>query len=726
MPIDVTLLGTLRVNANGTDLPKIPAQPMRAALLAYLVTEREAGRQTLITEFQKRGEDPEKTRHRLNQTLHVLRGDLTAAAGDEGKTWVASRGETMIVSGHVRTDVQAFKSAIAVGDHEQAIATYGGEFLAGRDSLRDTPNYEPWVSRVRDRLRRDHQSVSLGLIERSSQSGNLDRAIQIARRWVELDPLDDRGQDQLIRLLVAAGRRPEALQAYFAYEESVWRAFGDAPWEETRELIESLDAQPTTVVQLRQREEAESKALGTAPNSVVVSWFGMSEDDPEAGPRSAGLVRRVQDALSRVGDLAVLPMSATMYLKDNPSPLDSLGERLNVAWVIDGTVTLAGERLKADTTLVRTRDGKRWKSTFASKSAEDEYRIHREIAHWVSSTVTGAIEGEGEIAAAERRARKARAMSLFDVAYTGYEDRSKEGLELAVAKFEEALQIEPNFARALAKLADALIAQSQFGYRRPRDVMPRALEAANRALEIEPDSWEAHSARGHYRDTYAWDWDGAEADYLAAIQLNPDDFNARTWYADLLTAIGRGRESRVQMRRAEEAHPLSPAVQWSKGAQHYRAGRHSQAIDSFDRALALKPGYAIALVFRAFAHTGRGEPEVAIRDMQAVRQSVPHPIPIVELAFGVAQATVGNVEAGREALGRIRAVGQVAYVPAVIRAILLGQLGELDAAFAELELAMEERWGQLIYLAVEPVYEPLRRDPRCLGFLERLALSRPA
>ncbi|MDX1494277.1 MAG: BTAD domain-containing putative transcriptional regulator, partial [Longimicrobiales bacterium] len=706
MSVHLRLLGTFRVEVNGEELPKLPDRPMRAALLAYLAVEREVSRERVITDFQKRGESPDKTRHRLNQTLHVLRSDLEAKGVEPD--WVSSRGAVIGVSEEVSTDVERFEAAVDSGDDEGALRLYSGAFLEGRDTLPDAPNFEPWVARIRDRLRRLDHEVSARVIDARAAEDDLKGAIRVARRAVQLDPLDDHSHDRLIRLLVDAGRRNEALQQYITYEETIWRAFGDAPWDTTRTLIESLDARPASARELRRRDAAEFEARGPTPGSVVVSWLASEGEADDVEPRTGGLVRRIRDGLARAEGLQVEPISATLYVKEHPADPVSIAQSLNVAWVVDGAVRFDADGLELNVVVVRAGDGKSWSAVFRIESREGEYAVHHDVAQWASATIRGAMEAGVGDSRSERKARMVRVLSLFDVALAGFEDRSEPGFRLAAEKLEEALEIEPNFARAHAKLASVLIAQAQFGFRRPNDVMARALEAANRALEIEPDEPDGYAARGHYHDTFSWDWEAAEADYQHAIRLNPEGFDARTWYADMLTAVGRFRDSRDQIRQAEEAHPLSPAVQFSKGAQHYRAGRHSQAIESMDRALELKPGYVIAMIIRAFARLATGEAELAAGEMEQLRAVAPGPNPLIELTVGLTRAAMGDEKEARACLATIRAVGEKVWVPALVRMTLLAHLGDMDEAGDELRLASEERWGQTIYLAVDPIYDPIR------------------
>ena len=720
MSIELDLLGTFRVRVHGEELTKLPDQPMRAALLAYLAVEREVPRDRAITDFQKRNEAPEKTRHRLNQTLHVLRSDIESRG--QGSDWVSSRGPVIGVSQDVVTDLARFEEAASDGDFEGALELYGGDFLDGRDALQSTPNFEPWVSRVRDRLRRRHHEISTHVIERRVAIGDVPGAIEVARQWVQLDPLDDYGQDQLIRLLVRAGSRTEALQQYFDYEETVWRAFGDVPWESTRTLVESLDVRPSSAEELRRRDAAEFEARGPKARSVVVAWFASNGGADDLEARTGGLVRRLRDALAAEA-LEVEPITATLYVKEHPAEPEATARALNVAWVVDGVVTGTDAGLELEIRVVRARDARTWTAVFRVGSDEEEFHVHREVALWAASAIMDTIDGERGKLEAERRSRLTRAMSLFDVALVGFEDRSAEGFTLAVEKLQEALEVEPNFARAHAKLASVYIAQAQFGFCRPADVMAKALAASDRALEIEPDEPEAFAARGHYHDTYMWDWASAESDYLRSIELSPEGFDARTWYADMLTAMGRFRDARAQIRDAEAAHPLSGAVRFSKGAQHYRAGRYSQAIESLEQALALKPYYLIALIIRSFARLALGDAEIAAREMEGVRAMIPMPHPLVEVSLGVALARLGREEEARGCLGIIQAIGQKVWVPALVRMILHAHLGDLDSAGEELELAGEERWGQLIYIAVDPIYEPLRAHPRYPEMAKRLGLE---
>ncbi|MEJ2678168.1 MAG: BTAD domain-containing putative transcriptional regulator [Gemmatimonadota bacterium] len=231
MPIRLDTLGTLRTYRDGQELERLPAQPVRRAVLLYLAVERNAPRDSVLAMFWP-DSTPEQARHTLNQTLYELRRML-------GDDWVEVRGDRLHVSDRVEVDALEFMRAVEGGDAPYALGLYRGEFLGGAPPA-TTRAFEGWVDQWSARLRRLHRRASREAIEERLGAEDLAGAVQLARRWTDTDPLDDEAQHRLIELLALHGDRSEALRQYERYERLVREELELEPLDETKELVAQI------------------------------------------------------------------------------------------------------------------------------------------------------------------------------------------------------------------------------------------------------------------------------------------------------------------------------------------------------------------------------------------------------------------------------------------------------------------------------------------------------
>jgi DNA-binding SARP family transcriptional activator/TolB-like protein len=226
MPLRLTTLGTPRVfYRDGVELAELPSQRLRFALLVYLAAEGEATRDSILSMFWP-DRDPARSRHALRQMLYELRQLL-------GEDWIELGRDRVVV--HADVDVVAFEAAATGGRHEEALALYGGEFLAGFDL--DNRAFEGWVDRRRAQLGRLHRRLRRERIDALVRAGDVAGALAAAQAWVELDALEDEANHGLIRCLALAGERGEALARYESYERRLAAELQLEPLDETRALV---------------------------------------------------------------------------------------------------------------------------------------------------------------------------------------------------------------------------------------------------------------------------------------------------------------------------------------------------------------------------------------------------------------------------------------------------------------------------------------------------------
>ncbi|MGH7556064.1 MAG: protein kinase domain-containing protein, partial [Longimicrobiales bacterium] len=264
MSIQLVTLGSLRCSSDGREVIA-PSQRQRLALVVYIALERDVTRDQVMAIFWPDVET-DRARRALSQGLYELKGAL----GDE---WLTVRGAHLIATEALEVDAEKFADAVRRGDLEQAFSAPVGEFLSG-EYLSDTQPFEEWVDRHRARLARLQRTARRDFVNRCAQNGDLVRALEEARHWVEADPLEDEAQHRLIELLAQVGQRAEALRQHEAYTRLMDRE-NLKPLEQTVRLVERIRA-----------------------GQVITVDAATSSSKPSSGPVGSTLVARLEADLS--------------------------------------------------------------------------------------------------------------------------------------------------------------------------------------------------------------------------------------------------------------------------------------------------------------------------------------------------------------------------------------------------------------------------------------------
>ena len=721
MGIEICTLGRFSVMQNDEELSALRSQPLRCALLVYLAIERDVTRDAVLALLWP-DRETSSARHSLSQTLYELRRTL-------GDDWLESHGNFLVPSKAVRIDAHALEAALADGRHSDALGLYEGEFLGGMFLSTSAP-FESWVSAKKARLERLHRTARSEHIAQSRTRGDIEEALAVARVWIDIDPLEDEAQHAVISLLAEMGRRSEALKQYEVYSELLARELDVEPLDETKQIVQEIRSgegvgagplltRPAVTV-------VRETLLGEGPpkNSIAVVPFADISPDAANEYFSNGITTEVRNALASIPGLRVLARSSSSMLKGRDLDARESGRLLNVKWLVEGEVQKFGDDLRITAQLVDAEDGfQLWSKRFSTQELDDVFQLQEEISRSIVEALQATLSLEGSDRLVAVSTGDTQAYELYLAGQFNYEKRSADGLHQAVLDFQKALDLDPDFARAHSGLADAYIALSQFQFAAAADVLPKAEAAADRALELDPNLAAAHASKAHVLDTFYWRWEAAEAGYLRALSLNSLWWNARTWYADLLSALGRPWEGLAQMKEAETLEPYSSPVKFQKGAQLYRARRYDLAIVALDQALDLSPGYFAAMVFKAFCCIAAGQPRLAIEGMAKAIEEV-GPIPVLQVPMGLAYVVEGDEKAARGVLSTLKEASKTCHVPALFKAAVHGALGDLDEACLALDEAMAERYGQLIFLGVDPLWDSIENEPRFQEYLQRMGLPR--
>jgi tetratricopeptide (TPR) repeat protein len=300
--------------------------------------------------------------------------------------------------------------------------------------------------------------------------------------------------------------------------------------------------------------------------------------------------------------------------------------------------------------------------------------------------------------------------------------RTEESLRTAIEHFEAAVRADPTYAPAYAALADSYnqLGTVMLGAEPPSVMRPRAAEAAIRALQIDPDLAEAHATLGFVKH-YDWQWAEAERELRRALELNPSYALGHIWYANFLICRKRLDEAVAEVRKAEELDPLSMVVLTNVGWTLAFTGRLQEAIDHYHKALALDRDYVQAHWRLGDAYARMNRLDDAIREIETtVALTHRSPSSLAWLAQVYGQA--GRRREAEALLAELRAVAARRYVSPQGISVLYFTLGDRDRGFQWLEKAYEERSNGIAYLAVEPLLEPWRGDPRYRDLMHRVGL----
>jgi tetratricopeptide (TPR) repeat protein len=316
-----------------------------------------------------------------------------------------------------------------------------------------------------------------------------------------------------------------------------------------------------------------------------------------------------------------------------------------------------------------------------------------------------------------------RAYDLYLKGRYFWNQRTRVGLLKGIECFEAALAIDPTSALAHAGLADAYCLLVEYGLMAPSEGMPRAREAALRALAADAQSAEAHASFGLIRALHDWEWLEAEALFRRSLELNPGYATAHHWFAiDILDALGRFDEAHDEIEAARRLDPLSLIIAEGHSYLFTLARRYEEAVSGFKGLLDLDPSYykAYSSLGRAYIHLDRYDEAV---EMFGKARQLVGDLPSVLAALGQAHGLAGRVDAARGILLRLQELeSDEAFVPATSYSLVHVGLGDHDAAFACLERALERRELSLSLLKVHPAWDRLRPDPRFAPILQRLRL----
>ena len=444
--------------------------------------------------------------------------------------------------------------------------------------------------------------------------------------------------------------------------------------------------------------------------------------DPSQEYFADGMTDALIGDLAKIKGLQVISRTSAMHYKGSNKPLKEIAGELKVDAVIEGTVQRAGDRVLIRAQLIQAAtDRHLWAESY-ERDLRDVLTLQNEIAQAVVREIQITVRPNERPRPAPNRPVNRKAFDDYlQGRFLYWNRRTDENLLKALSFFQSAVNEDRGYAPAYVGLADCnnALGTELIGAIPPSQARQRALEAASKALEIDNDMADAHTALGFVKH-FNWDWTSAEQEFKLAIELNPNYAYAHDCYSSFLLSRGRAEEAIAEANRAQELDPFSLAISSKRGFILASARHYDEAIEQFRRVIAMDQNNYQAYWFLAqtYGLSGRIAEAIAASEKAAAISRAPGALGFL----GKHYALAGRKEEANKILNELRELNKRRYVsPPAFANVYIG-LGDKDQAFYWLEKAFQERSNFMAFLKVFPGGDSLRDDPRFDDLLRRMGL----
>jgi serine/threonine-protein kinase len=491
--------------------------------------------------------------------------------------------------------------------------------------------------------------------------------------------------------LPARRHKHAVLSSVFAYRSEL-----DAWWNSRPDLLPLSRSSPAA-----------------APSIAVLPFVNLNRDQ-ENEILSDGLTEELINALTEVEGLHVAARTSAFYFKGRTDDIRTIGSRLGVRTILEGSLRRAGDRLRVSAQLIGIDDGCHLWSERFDRRMTDIFDLQEEIARSIVGALRVKLAG-GRIT--RQFDQDPETYSLYLEGRYHSNRRTRHGFLKAAECFEQVLARAPRMAQAWAGLADCHAFLGHLVGMPADEALEKARTAALRALDVDDSMAEPHCSLGFINAVYEYDWAAAEVEFRRALELNPDHAQSHMWYGGhVLAPVGRLEEAGNHAARACELDPLSPAALSSLGAYRLMLRQPDQAISESNKTLELDSEYPLALRWLGEAWLLRNQYGHAACAFSKIAA------PVIAAGFlGYCHARSGREPEARELLRNLEQTSIPS--PALQIAVLHLGLGDEDAALEWLDKACDQRSMGVHWLKVEPIWDPLRPDKRFTAVLRKMRLA---
>ncbi len=467
---------------------------------------------------------------------------------------------------------------------------------------------------------------------------------------------------------------------------------------------------------------SRAPAVSQRKTVLAVLPFDNLSRDPDQEFFSEGLT---EEMIAQVGKLnrdrlRVVARSSVAKYKRSTLAAREIGKELNADYLVQGSVRRSSDRVRITVQLIQARDQTDvWTESY-DRELKDVLTVQDSVVRSIASEIHIALTEEQEKRLAAPRQISPEAYEAYLKGRYYWNKRTGESMQKAEQYFEQAIDNDPTYAAAYSGLADCNSGLTWHGFKSPAEALPKAYAAARKALEINPESAEAHASLG-LAMSHRWDWTGAEAEFRRALQLDPQYANAHHWYGDYLSIRGRHDEALAEAKHALELDPLNLMISTWVGLRYYMARDYSRAIDQNRNSVELDPNFAAAHLLLGEDYLGAGLHSEAVNELKkAANLSGDSPLYTAQVA--VALAVAGRNGDALRIAHELETISSKRYVSPYGLAQIYAASNKKEDTFKWLQAAYEDHAVWMGYLAVDPIFDRYRSDERFKDLLRRVGL----
>jgi len=475
-------------------------------------------------------------------------------------------------------------------------------------------------------------------------------------------------------------------------------------------------------------EENQSaiQPAGSPRQSIAVLPFVNISDDADNEYFCDGLAEELLNALSKIEGLHVAARSSAFFFKGKESDVREIGQRLNVTTVLEGGVRKSGNRLRITAQLVNIVDGYQLWSERYDREMQDIFDVQDEITLAVVEALKLKLFGDEKKELLKRYTDNTEVYELYlKGRYQSYK-YSAEGWKRAIEFFEQAIDIQPDFAPAYAGLAAARGCLWFFGILPAAQTIPQCKVDNSKALALDNNLAEAYLSLAMITFFYDWQWEKAEHEFKQSIALNPNNAETLSYYAMFLAFEGRFDEASSLNKKSLKLDPLSPLINMNIGWNYFSTGNLDEASSLADKLIEMEPEFYGAYWLKGAIDLSEGDFAAAVEQLTKAVSRGGHQIVLADLASACSLA--GKDDEAARILDQLLAKRRE-YVPAICLARIYSRIGEHEKAIEWLERAFEERNGEMVFLKGEiegaaegDALRTLANDPRLVTLLRKMKL----
>lgn len=547
----------------------------------------------------------------------------------------------------------------------------------------------------------------------------MDLLILLVERRGELVPRPD-----IVARLWGPGVFVDAEMGVNTAIRKIRQVLGDAP--ESPAFIETVPARGYRFIA---DVESGDSARAAADSQVTLAVLPFENLDriTEHEYLADGFTEEATTALGQIDPqrLSVIGRTSVLTYKHTTRSLAEIGRELGATYIVEGSIRAEGPRYRVTARLVRAADQvQAWSASFDSEP-NSMLEFQRQLSTAIAEQIRLRLSSDRLGALEHRQSRSPGAYDLYLRGRHLWNQLTPATNRAAVEHYARATEIDPTYSLAWAGLADAFAASPMNADARPLDFWPRARQAAAHAVESGPDIAESQTCQAMVNYWLDWEWIRAEAGYRRAIDLDPGYALAHRMLGVLLATAGRHQDAAARLKRARELDPLQPMMYALSAHASFLARDVATGLEFARQAVVIGPSFWIGYYQLAWAYERLGRPGAALEALEKADAVSGGNSKMISLR-GYVLATSGRRYEAEDVLRTLETIAHERYVPPYAVALVHAGLGHADRALDWLRHAYDVRDVHLIWLPMDPKWDPLRNEVSFQRLLDRCGFTPPA